>query len=65
MLAVYDLGGGTFDAALVRAEADGQFTLLGMPEGLERIGGIDFDQAVLAYVDQAVELIWVVTPAVY
>jgi YVTN family beta-propeller protein len=55
VLAVYDLGGGTFDAALVRAEEGGSFRLLGTPEGLERIGGIDFDQAVLAHVDAAVD----------
>ena len=55
VFAVYDLGGGTFDAALVRAEEGGSFRLLGTPEGLERIGGIDFDQAVLAHVDAALD----------
>ncbi|MGE0842300.1 Hsp70 family protein [Pseudonocardia sp.] len=47
-IAVYDLGGGTFDAAVVRK--DGNFGLLGRPEGLERLGGIDFDQVVFDHV---------------
>src|SRR5690606_20748325 len=40
-VAVYDLGGGTFDAAVLRKEGDGGFTILGSPEGIERLGGID------------------------
>ena len=48
-IAVYDLGGGTFDAAVVRKTDDG-FELLGTPEGIEHLGGIDFDQAVFAHV---------------
>ena len=50
IVAVYDFGGGTFDAALVR-RADNRFELIGVPEGMERLGGIDFDQAVMAHVD--------------
>jgi hypothetical protein len=49
-VAVYDFGGGTFDAALLRAETDGRFTPVGSPSGLPNLGGIDFDDAVLAYV---------------
>ena len=49
VVAVYDFGGGTFDAALLRKTPDG-FTLIGHPEGLERIGGIDLDHAVLQHV---------------
>ena len=49
-IAVYDLGGGTFDAAVLRRTTTG-FELLGIPEGMERFGGIDIDRAVLAYVD--------------
>ncbi|MEJ2889777.1 Hsp70 family protein [Actinomycetospora aeridis] len=48
--AVYDLGGGTFDAAVARRAPDGTVTLLGTPRGLDRVGGIDFDEAVLAHV---------------
>src|SRR5918992_1417607 len=36
-IAVYDLGGGTFDSAVVRK--NGTFTLLGHPEGIDRLGG--------------------------
>jgi actin-like ATPase involved in cell morphogenesis len=48
-VAVYDLGGGTFDAAVLRRTVDG-FELLGTPEGIERLGGIDFDAAVFDHV---------------
>lgn len=48
-IAVYDLGGGTFDAAVVRKEADG-FRLLGEPEGVDRLGGVDFDELVFEHV---------------
>jgi molecular chaperone DnaK len=46
-IAVYDLGGGTFDAAVVHKAEDGSFELLGPPEGIECLGGIDFDDLVL------------------
>ena len=52
VIAIYDLGGGTFDAAVVRS-GPGGFELLGTPEGMERLGGIDFDQAILFHVDSA------------
>ncbi|MEJ3746709.1 PQQ-binding-like beta-propeller repeat protein [Actinomycetes bacterium KLBMP 9797] len=48
-VAVYDLGGGTFDAAVLRKTEAG-FTLLGKPEGIEQLGGVDFDEAVFAHV---------------
>ncbi len=48
-VAVYDLGGGTFDAAVVHKEPHG-FSLVGRPEGIERLGGVDFDQAVFDHV---------------
>jgi molecular chaperone DnaK (HSP70) len=54
IIAVYDLGGGTFDAAVVRDTSTG-FELIGTPEGMERLGGIDFDQAVLAHVDAVLD----------
>ena len=53
VVAVYDFGGGTFDAAVLRRVGEG-FEVLGQPEGMERLGGIDFDQAILAHVDDAV-----------
>ena len=49
IIAVYDLGGGTFDAAVLRKRDDG-FDILGQPEGIERLGGVDVDQAVFAHV---------------
>lgn len=49
-LAVYDLGGGTFDAAVLRKDGPASFALLGSPEGIEHLGGLDFDAAVLQHV---------------
>ncbi len=49
VVAVYDLGGGTFDAAVLRRTPDG-FSVIGKPEGIERLGGIDFDAAVFTHV---------------
>ncbi|WP_211268594.1 Hsp70 family protein [Actinoplanes subtropicus] len=49
VVAVYDLGGGTFDAAVLRRTASG-FELLGTPEGIEQLGGADFDEAVFEHV---------------
>jgi len=48
-LAVYDLGGGTFDAAVLRKDGEADFALLGSPEGIEHLGGLDFDAAVLQH----------------
>jgi molecular chaperone DnaK len=53
VVAVYDFGGGTFDAAVLRKAADG-FAILGQPEGMDRLGGIDFDQAIFGHVDDTV-----------
>ncbi|MFP3901949.1 MAG: Hsp70 family protein, partial [Acidimicrobiia bacterium] len=52
VVAVYDLGGGTFDAAVLQKTATG-FATLGDPEGIERLGGIDFDEAVFTHVRRA------------
>ncbi|MPY95375.1 MAG: Hsp70 family protein, partial [Acidimicrobiia bacterium] len=54
VIAVYDLGGGTFDAAILRKLTVG-FELMGVPEGIERLGGIDFDAAVLAHVNRSLD----------
>jgi actin-like ATPase involved in cell morphogenesis len=54
VVAVYDFGGGTFDAAVVRKTESG-FELIGSPEGMDRLGGVDIDQAVIAHVDQSVD----------
>jgi pSer/pThr/pTyr-binding forkhead associated (FHA) protein/actin-like ATPase involved in cell morphogenesis len=50
IVAVYDLGGGTFDVSVLRARPD-HVEILGVPEGIERLGGVDFDDALLAHVD--------------
>ena len=57
-VAVYDLGGGTFDAAVVRKTAGGGFELLGTPEGLDQLGGVDFDEVVFAHVRAALGAEW-------
>ncbi|HZG92184.1 MAG TPA: Hsp70 family protein [Pseudonocardia sp.] len=57
-VAVYDLGGGTFDAAVVRKLPDGAFELVGAPVGIEHLGGVDFDQAVFDHVRDAVGETW-------
>jgi molecular chaperone DnaK len=51
-IAVYDLGGGTFDSAVVRK--NGTFTLLGRPEGIDRLGGVDFDDEVFSHVRESI-----------
>jgi YVTN family beta-propeller protein len=50
VLAVYDLGGGTFDATVLRRAAQG-FEIVGTPEGIERLGGADFDDAIFGHVN--------------
>ena len=43
-VAIYDLGGGTFDVCVLEKTEDG-FAILGSPEGIEQLGGVDFDEA--------------------
>ncbi len=43
---VYDLGGGTFDIALIHKTKDG-FKQIAQAKGIERCGGIDFDKKIL------------------
>jgi molecular chaperone DnaK len=49
-VAVYDLGGGTFDTVVLEMGRDGAFAVRGRPEGIERLGGVDVDAAVLGHV---------------
>ena len=51
-VAVYDLGGGTFDAAVLRAEPEG-FAFVGRASGMEQLGGVDFDDALFRFVCEA------------
>ncbi len=52
LVAVYDLGGGTFDVTILRADDDG-FSIVGEPSGVDQLGGVDFDHAVMAHVDRS------------
>ncbi|HEY6422190.1 MAG TPA: Hsp70 family protein [Pseudonocardiaceae bacterium] len=52
LVAVYDLGGGALDVALLRRCAGG-FEYVGAPTGIERLGGIDFDEAIIEFVNYA------------
>ena len=48
-LVVYDLGGGTFDVCTLE-QHQGGFKIIGAPDGVEHLGGIDFDHALFSYV---------------
>ena len=50
VVAVYDLGGRTFDAALLRRGDSGTWTSIGRPADLPDLGGADLDDLVLAHV---------------
>lgn len=52
-VAVYDFGGGTFDAAIVEATTAG-YSLRGVPQGVDFIGGLNLDEAVFEHVQAAV-----------
>jgi len=53
-VAVYDLGGGTFDAAVLRRTAEG-YRVVGTPAGVEQLGGVDVDAAVFAHVRRSLD----------
>jgi hypothetical protein len=53
---VYDLGGGTFDLALLVREEDGTFAVALEPKGLARCGGDDFDRALYGYCDEQAQV---------
>ncbi|MGH3762195.1 Hsp70 family protein [Actinophytocola sp.] len=57
-IGVYDLGGGTFDAAIVRQLDSGGFELAGRPEGIDSLGGVDFDEAVFEQVRAHLGPVW-------
>lgn len=52
-IAVYDLGGGTFDAVVLHRGADSELTPAGDPAGLDDLGGANFDDSVLRHVISA------------
>ncbi len=55
-VAVYDLGGGTFDAAVVRKMDEVSFEVLGTPQGIDSLGGVDFDEAVFRHVRAGLDM---------
>ncbi len=55
-LAVYDLGGGTFDAVVLRKDDVGGVRIVGAPLGISDFGGADFDDIVLRHVIAAAGL---------
>jgi molecular chaperone DnaK (HSP70) len=50
LVGVYDLGGGTFDATVLR-KTSGGFEISGVPDGDEWLGGIDLDHQLQRQVD--------------
>lgn len=54
VVAVYDLGGGTLDTTVLRMRSD-NMEILGTPEGVEHLGGMDFDDALLANIDERLD----------
>jgi YVTN family beta-propeller protein len=48
-IVIYDLGGGTFDVCVME-RTDNGFAILGTPEGIDQLGGVDFDEAVFQHV---------------
>ncbi|MGL6337554.1 MAG: Hsp70 family protein, partial [Waterburya sp.] len=48
IILIYDLGGGTFDATLIKKLGNG-FEVLGQPVGIECCGGTNFDQAIFQH----------------
>ncbi|HZS21277.1 MAG TPA: Hsp70 family protein, partial [Pseudonocardiaceae bacterium] len=53
-LAIYDLGGSTFDATVIRTGRAGETTVMGSPQRLPQLGGADFDDGVFRHVLAAV-----------
>lgn len=53
-IAVYDYGGGTFDAAVLLRTATG-FEIAGQPVGRDPLGGEDIDQRILGYIGGVLE----------
>ena len=54
VVAVYDLGGGTFDTTILRMRS-GEMEILGTPEGIEHMGGMDFDETLLGHIDERLD----------
>jgi len=50
-IAVYDFGGGTFDAAVL-VRTDSGFEVAGPPAGRDPLGGVDIDQRIMDYLGE-------------
>jgi actin-like ATPase involved in cell morphogenesis len=50
MLAVYDLGGASFGATVVRKDSPTRFTVIGQPERVAGLGGLSFDEVIFEHV---------------
>lgn len=57
VVAVYDLGGGTFDTALLRAQGSRWFEVLGRPTGDGQLGGELFDELLLEAVSDRLDAV--------
>ncbi len=55
LICVYDLGGGTFDAAILENRGT-RYRLMGEPLGIDRLGGTDFDHLLFDHVLRLVGL---------
>jgi len=55
LIAIYDLGGGTFDTALLRCVAGGSFELVGEPGGDAELGGEWLDDRLFEYLSRQLE----------
>jgi YVTN family beta-propeller protein len=53
-MVVYDLGGGTFDATVLRMHS-GSVKIIGKPERIEALGGGDFDEAILSHLNDTAD----------
>ncbi len=56
-LAVYDCGGSTFDATVIRPPGTGPAGagVLGVPESLDWFGGVDVDEEIIRYLDESTD----------
>ena len=62
LIAVYDLGGGSFDTAVLRRTRTA-YEIVGLPEGIERLGGLDFDATLFRYAtDQLARMLPAIDP---
>lgn len=50
IILVYDFGGGTFDASLIKKQG-ASYQILSTPIGLENCGGTDFDRAIFKHLE--------------